>query len=135
MTFSSFVELYKRNKYINLKQNTIETKNNIIDHKLLPYFGNKKLDEITASDVKQWQNQMQTMVDKKGNSFSQTYLKTINNQLSAIFNHAVKIYDLKANPLHKTGGMGKKKAKEMSFWSKAEYLQFAEVMMHGRFIN
>ena len=129
MTFASFVELYQRDKYIDLKQNTIETKNNIINKKILPYFGSKKISHISASDIKQWQNTMRTMTDKTGQRFSPTYLKTINNQLSSIFNHAVKLYDLKANPLHKTGSMGKKKAKEMSFWNKEEYTTFATAMM------
>lgn len=44
-----------------------------------------------AEDIRRWQNEL----IKKG--YSPTYLKTINNQLSAIFNYAVKYYDLKGN--------------------------------------
>ena len=33
---------------------------------------------------------------------------TINNQLSAVFNYAVKYYDLKGNPYAKAGSMGKR---------------------------
>ena len=43
------------------------------------------MNEIKASDVRAWQNALM----KKG--YSQTYLKTVNNQLSAIFNYAVNI--------------------------------------------
>ena len=57
------------------------------------------------------------------------YLKTIHNQLSAIFNHAVKFYDLPSNPAQKAGNMGKEKSREMLFWTQAEYQQFAEEMM------
>ena len=57
------------------------------------------------------------------------YLKTINNQLSAIFNHAVKYYNLRENPCKKAGSMGRKKNREMLFWTKEEYLSFAESMM------
>ena len=49
--------------------------------------------------------------------YSPTYLKTINNQLSAIFNYAVRYYDLKSNPCAKAGSMGKSKAEEMDFWT------------------
>ena len=57
------------------------------------------------------------------------FLKTIQNQLSAIFNHAVRFYNLKENPCKKAGSMGKKQNREMLFWTKAEYLRFAEAMM------
>ena len=66
---------------------------------------------------------------KKGRPYSQIYLKTINNQITAIFNYAVKYYGLKENPCHKTGSMGKKKnADEMEFWIKDEFARFIEVM-------
>lgn len=53
--------------------------------------------------------------------YSPTYLKTINNQLSAIFNYAVRYYDLKSNPCAKAGSMGKSKAEEMDFWTGEEF--------------
>ena len=49
--------------------------------------------------------------------------------MSAIFNHAVRYYNLKENPCQKAGSMGKKKNREMLFWTKDEYLKFADVMM------
>ena len=67
--------------------------------------------------------------DENGKPLSPVYLKTINNQLSALFNHAVKYYNLRENPCKKAGSMGKKKNREMLFWTKEEYLKFAEVMM------
>lgn len=57
------------------------------------------------------------------------YLKTLHNQLSAIFNHAVKFYGLKDNPAAKVGNMGKAKAREMLFWTQEEYKKFSEEMM------
>lgn len=67
--------------------------------------------------------------DDKGKPYSPVYLKTVHNQLSAIFNHAVRYYNLRENPCKKAGSMGKKKNREMLFWTKAEYLKFAEAMM------
>ena len=61
--------------------------------------------------------------------YSPVYLKTLHNQLSAIFNHAVKYYNLSVNPAAKVGNMGKAKSKEMLFWTKAEYSKFADAMM------
>lgn len=57
---------------------------------------------------------------------------TINNQLSAVFNYAVKYYDLKGNPCAKAGSMGKSKAEEMNFWTKEEFMQFIDSVMDKR---
>ena len=57
------------------------------------------------------------------------YLKTVQNQLSAIFNHAGRYYNLLENPCKKAGSMGKQKNRGMLFWTKEQYLRFAEVMM------
>ncbi len=48
---------------------------------------------------------------------------------SAIFNHAVNFYHLPSNPAQKAGNMGKEEHREMLFWTKEEYLKFADVMM------
>jgi hypothetical protein len=75
----------------------------------MPYFKDKKMSEITPKDVIQWQNEMISFRDRKGKTFAPTYLKTLHNQLSAIFNHAVRYYELKANSAAKAGNMGKEK--------------------------
>ena len=129
MTFAAFVELYSRDMKSRLRLNTWQTKENIIQNKLLPYFGNKCLSEISAKDIIQWQNEMMNLRGKDGKPFSATYLKTLHNQVSAIFNHAVRFYDLKANPAAKAGSVGKKEATEMLFWTKDEYVKFSDAMM------
>lgn len=98
----------------------MRTKKYIIELKILPYFGQKRINDIKAADIRNWQNEL----IKQG--YSPTYLKTINNQLSAVFNYAVKYYDLKGNPYAKAGSMGKSKAEEMNFWTKEDeyYQQF-----------
>ena len=67
--------------------------------------------------------------DEKGNGYSATYLKSLNNQLSAIFNHAIRFYGLASNPVAKAGSIGEKNSDEMSFWTKEEYLKFSETVM------
>ena len=112
-----------------IKENTWATKEHIIRTKIIPYFGKQKMSNITAQQIITWQNELMNYKDENGKSLSPVYLKTINNQLSAIFNHAVKYYNLRENPCKKAGSMGKKKNREMLFWTKEEYLKFAEVMM------
>ena len=129
MTFSSFVEIYSEDMKSRLKENTWHTKEHILRTKILPYFGNRKICDIQPKDVIAWQNKLLSHRDADGQPYSPTYLKTIHNQLSAVFNHAVKYYELKSNPAAKAGNMGKEKSREMLFWTKPEYLQFADAMM------
>ena len=97
--------------------------------KLLPYFAKRKMNSIQPKDIIAWQNEMIKCRDKSGEAYSPVYLKTLHNQLSAIFNHAVKFYGLKDNPAAKVGNMGKAKAREMLFWTQEEYKKFSEEMM------
>lgn len=128
MGFPQFVENYMEDKKPRLKLNTYLTKRHIIDSKIVPYFKNKGLADITATDIIQWQNSLLSMRDENDKPYSQTYLRTVQNQLSAIFNHACRFYGLTVNPSQQAGKMGKAKGKEMLFWTKEEYLKFSEVM-------
>ena len=129
MSFENFVDIYKNDIRSRIKETTWLTKVNIIDKKILPYFGKRKISEIQTKEVIAWQNDLLQQKDKTGKPYSECYLKTIHNQLSAIFNHAVRFYALRTNPAAKAGNMGSEKRKEMLFWTKEEYLKFADVMM------
>lgn len=124
MTFENFVQLYERDMKPKLKLNTWLTKESIIQKKILPYFKSRKLSEISAKDIMDWQNEMRELSDDSGKPYSPTYLKTIHNQLSAIFNHAIRYYGLQINPAAKAGNMGVEERREMLFWTKDEYLKF-----------
>lgn len=124
MYFEDFVDLYLNDIKSRIKYNTWLTKKHIVEKKILPYFSKKKLQEIKPSDIRQWQNTMMNYRNKQGEGYSQVYLKTIHNQLSAILNHAVNFYDLKSNAARKAGSMGKERTKEMLFWTKEEYMKF-----------
>ncbi len=126
MKFEEFLKMYYADMETRLREHTMRTKKYIIDLKILPYFGQKRVNDITAADIRRWQNEL----IKKG--YSPTYLKTINNQLSAIFNYAVKYYDLKGNPCTKAGSIGKSRAEEMSFWTIGEFRRFVDCIMDKR---
>lgn len=129
MSFEAFTELYTRDIKSRLKENTWLTKEHIIKTKILPYFGKLKISEISTKDVIAWQNEMLAFRNERRKPYSQTYLKTVHHQLSAIFNHAVKHYDLRSNPAAKAGSMGDKEGGKISFWTKDEYKRFADEMM------
>ena len=129
MSFEAFTELYINDVKNRLKENTWLTKEHIIRTKILPYFGKLKISEISTKEIITWQNEMLAYRDEKKKPYSQTYLKTLHNQLSAIFNHAVRYYELRSNPAAKVGNMGREEHKEMLFWTKEEYKKFSFEMM------
>ena len=129
MTFGSFVEVYSEDIKKRLKENTWHTKEHIIRTKILPYFKGRKISDIQAKNIIAWQNEIMSLTDKNGKPYSPVYLKTVHNQMSAIFNHAVKFYGLSANPAAKAGNMGKEKTREMLFWTQDEYKKFSEAIM------
>lgn len=79
MKFEEFLKMYYEGMETRLREHTMRTKKYIIDLKITPYFGQKRMNEIKAADIRRWQNEL----IKKG--YSATYLKTINNQLSVNF--------------------------------------------------
>ena len=123
--FKNFVEIYLESMEHRIKENALMTKQNIFYHHIVPYLGEMKLDEITPKDIIHWQDQVM-----KDNNYKQTYLKTIHNQLSALFNYAVRFYGLKNNPARLAGNMGIEEVGEMKFWTKEEYLTFSRAMMN-----
>lgn len=105
------------------------TKTNIARTKILLYFGKRKIGEIEPRDIIAWQNELLAIRQPNGKPYSASYLQKIHSQLSAIFNHAVNFYHLPSNPAQKAGNMGKEEHREMLFWTKEEYLKFADAMM------
>lgn len=130
MTFEQFFEVYAEDRRPRLKLNTWLQKESVVMTKIMPYFGSKPMNEIASRDIIRWQNELIQGKNKMGRPYSGTYLKTIHNQLTAIFTHAHKLYGLKINPATKAGSMGQKNADEMSFWTRDEYRAFAEVAIH-----
>ena len=129
MTFARFVEIYTTDLKTRVKENTWHTKEHIIRTKILPYFGKRKMNEIQAKDIIAWQNEMMNARDKRGKPYSPVYLKTLHSQLSSIFNHAVRYYDLQDNPVAKVKNMGKGQTREMLFWTPEEYRKFSFEIM------
>lgn len=122
MTFQNLYEIYMEDMAARLKQSTLLTKKTVLQTHILPFFGNKPINEIKASDVRRWQAKLMS----SPNNYSQTYLKKINTELNSIINYARRFYDLNTNPCGKAGTIGKAKAEEMDYWTYDEYIAFRE---------
>lgn len=96
------------------------TKRILFETKIIPYFGEKQMNEITPVDIIKWQNALLNQ------GYKPTYLRMIQNQVTALFNHAERFYQLKENPCKKVDKMGRANAKELNFWTKDEYEQFIQ---------
>lgn len=118
--FATLTELYLQTIKPRIRETTFENKKYIIKTKILPYFSNFTFADINTQHILIWQNNLLNSHYK----YSQTYLKTINNQLSAIFNYAVKVHHLPINPIQITGSIGKKNANQLNFWTVDEFHSF-----------
>lgn len=126
ITMQTFVDMYFEDKKYTLKERTINNKRYMIERHVIPFMGNMKMDEVRPSDIIAWQNEML----KK--DFSQTYLRMVQNQVTALFNHASTIYGLNPNPCKTTKKIGKSDADELNFWTEAEYEQFLSTIDKDR---
>lgn len=125
MEMNSFIQVYFEDKKNELKENSIRNKQHMMNKHIVPYFGTRKMNEITPAEIIQWQNTIQ----EKG--YSKTYERMIQNQLNALFNHAQRIYNLKENPCKKVKKIGKSDANKLEFWTKAEYDRFIAGIEQG----
>jgi integrase len=131
MSFKSLYEMYLEDLSHRLRESTIMNKRHIIENKILPFFGEMELGKITPVIIRKWQNELMKQKNPQTDKvYSQTYIKTINNQLVAILNYAVRYHSLKENPCHKAGSIGKKQADEMEIWTLEEFERFTECLKH-----
>lgn len=128
ISFSSLVDNYLEDMSHRLKPTTMENKKYIIEGKLIPFFGNLRICDIDTIKVRKWQNELIAYRDENGKPFSQTYLKSVNIQLSALMNYAVAHYNLSSNPCRIAGSIGKKNADEMKIWTQEQYEQFSQAV-------
>ncbi|MFI3211725.1 MAG: site-specific integrase [Eubacteriales bacterium] len=128
MKFKDFVKTYEADVKPKIKENTWITKEHIIRTKLMPYFKDKKMVDIKPRDIITWQNRMIAGKGEGDVSYAPTYLKTLQAQLSCMFNHAIRLYELPSNPVRKAGPMGVNYTEEMLFWTKEEYMTFIPCM-------
>lgn len=119
MSLSSLYAVYLDDCSVRLKPTTIATKNSMFQQNILPYLGNLSAADIEPNEIRRWQNKLMA-----SGKFKPTYLKTLNNQLSALFNFGIRYYGLKVNPCRTAGSMGKSKASVMRFWTVDEFQRF-----------
>lgn len=114
MSFQALYELYIEDMSHRLRQNSIDGKKNVFKNRILPYFKDKPVNQITPIDIRSWQNEQISL------GYSDAYLDRMQNMLTTILNYAVRYYNLPANPCNKAGHMGKR-TRSMNFWTLDEF--------------
>lgn len=122
--FSALVENYFADLSTRLKPTTLETKRVLFESKIIPYFKKYKICDIDSLSIRRWQNELLNYRDKDNKPYSDTYLRTIHNQFSAILNYAVVYYNLESNPCKRVGTIGKSNAEKMKIWTFDQFEQF-----------
>ena len=124
MAFSDMAELYLKDKELHTKLKTYKTKKHRITAWILPYFNEQAVNDITATDIREWQGTLKNATGATGKPLSPGYMQNLVTELSGIFNFAVRFYGLPVNPCNVAGNMVGKKRKSIDFWTKKEFDRF-----------
>lgn len=130
MLFWDLVQDFYKDKGPHFRQSIFVAKKNIIETMLLPYLGQMRLYDITGADILQWQNEIMRWVDPKtGKTISRSYFRTVNRQLSEVFDHAVRFYGLPKNPAKSVAKICQATENETRFRSSKDPQSFAECLL------
>ena len=116
ITLQALYEAYIEDKSHRLKASSIQMKKRLIKKHILPHFKDRPINQITAADIRAWQNKL------IAEDYSGPYLSNIHVALSSVFTYAVQYYNLPYNPCSRAGSMGKK-SRSINFWTLSEFNQ------------
>lgn len=120
MTFSELCQKYLVSRMSD-KPSTIVERECIINSRILPFFKDYEIKDITQDTISQWHS---CFYDDEGNPlFKDTYMRSLHSRLSAILNYGVDCGWLRSNPAKKCS-IGTKNADERPVWSPEEYSRF-----------
>lgn len=123
ITFAELVKKYRADKSHTIREHTWKTKNDIINSKILPYFKKMNLKDINNETIDVWINQLMKGPGD-GTKYADTYMRTIFNQLSSLFNFAVDHGYMDKNPARGRAHFRKKSRNGINFWTLEEYKKF-----------
>lgn len=130
---ASFVEVYAAyQRHVECKElspDTVETKTSMINRYILPFFERYTIGEVNEGVITDWKQYMRGFTTKRGNAFSDTYLHSIQAQLNAILNYAVKRGYIQVSPMLDLKNLGSKYAEEHEVWTPEEFDKFAAAAM------
>ena len=119
-----FQEYLASHKRSDIKESTLETKFNIFNKHIFPYFEDMPITDINDDVIAEWQMEIKSKTLQNGKPFSQAYLRTIQCQFNSIINYAKDKGYLAQNPLVDIKNMGAKGIR-VQYWTLEQYEKFA----------
>ena len=127
--FYILVQKYIQFVHMKLKPQSARSIQSRFNNYILPYFKDKNIDEITALDYLQWQEN----INKKNFLFS--YKKSLHYAMVSFYSYLDTFYDYRNNIPKKVGNFNNIDIpKEMNYWTYEEYLQFENCFDNEDFI-
>ena len=129
MTLNAFYKLYKRDIAKKARHHPVrQTAAHRSQNPPLP--GREEVHRHHAVGHTRLADAIQPETTSNGLAYKESYLRTIDNQLSAMLNHVVRYYNLPSYPMSKVDRMGSKKTDEMRLWAKDEYKRFFRAIIN-----
>lgn len=123
LTLQEFTEIYFGDKALVHRPTTLLVQQVSVNKHILPVLGNKKMAEITSQDIRNWQNQLIAQGNLKASS-----IKSITIMLTAIFSHAVNVYNLENNPTEGMHYPSKKIPNNFKVWSIGDFQKVLSIV-------
>ena len=121
------VKLYYQYKKSRIKDTSYYDITKKIDSKILPFYAEFKVRDITPAKVLEWQ----TTLEK----YSYQYRKNLYSLLASIFNYGEKYHDITNVMIKVDRPRNLEPKKEMSFWTPEEFSQFIKNPLHNRILE
>ena len=116
MKLNQLFELYKVDMQERLKASSVKSACDVTRLYILPFFGEKQVNKITAQDIRDWK----ATINKK--DYKYKYKAKMYSAFSALLNFAKKFYGLTFNAVNICGNFTNNEPKvEMSFWTEEEF--------------
>ena len=120
--FKDFAQIYLKDIKTRIKPSSYNNKEKIFKFKLIPFFENILVGDITPIIIRKWQN------EELKNNYKKSYFVTIQKEMSAIMNYAVKFYNLPFNPVERAGQVSDspllREKDEIKVWNLKEFNEF-----------
>lgn len=123
ITFQALYDLYMEDLTPRLKATTLRNKEKIFRLWILPYFKDMIVANLSVAFIRHWQAIILHLTKDDGKAYSPSYVRTIDRQVAAILNFAVRFCGLPTNPHKQAGSIGKIVVR-MLFWTKSDFDRF-----------
>lgn len=118
--FKLIAEDYFKDLTTHQKESTVETYKLTYNKHIKPYFEQKYINSINVQDIKKWAENISK------NGYSVDYMNKIYSVFKNIFDFAIKVYDLKYNPVSQFGRFKRKNDKIVDDKNKIRYINLDE---------